>query len=224
MVSSFSAMQALFKRDVLLAFRNPSDLINPILFFVIIVTLFPLAISSNTNLLLKIGPGVIWVAALLSIMLSLGSLFHQDFEDGALEQMLLSPHPLSLLVLAKVLAYWLVAAMPLILVTPVLALMLHFSSTTLWVMMLTLLLGTPTLSFIGAIATALVVGLPRGGVLLSLLVIPLVIPVLIFAAGATSSVMNGLPYEAPLALLGALLALVATSAPIAIAAALRVGA
>jgi heme exporter protein B len=169
------------------------------------------------------APGIIWVAALLATMLSLDGLFRSDFLDGALEQMLLSPHPTSVLVLAKVVAHWLLTGLPLILMSPLLGILMHLPNEALPTLMATLALGTPVLSLIGAIGAALTVGLRRGGVLVSLLVLPLYIPVLIFAANAVASAAMGLGIEAQLSLLGALLGFALAFAPLATAAALRVG-
>jgi heme exporter protein B len=195
---------------------------NPLLFFVIVVTLFPMGISPETKILEAIAPGIIWVAALLAAMLSLDTLFRSDFEDGALEQILLSPHPAAVLVLAKVLAHWLVTGLPLILVAPLLGVLLALPGEAMWVLVATLALGTPVLSLVGAIGTALTVGLRRGGVLLSLLVLPLYIPVLIFGANAVGTAADGLPVIGQLYFLGALLVLSLTLAPLAIGAALRI--
>jgi len=172
--------------------------------------------------LASIGPGIIWVAALLATLLSLDSLFRSDHEDGSLEQILLMPQPLSVLVLGKIAAHWLATGLPLLLMAPVLGVLLHLETSTLGVLVASLALGTPVLSLVGAIGMALVVGLRRGGMLLSLLVLPLYVPVLIFGAGAVAQTQMGLPYAGQLALLGALLALALSLAPWACAAALRV--
>lgn len=216
------AFGALLRRDLTLAFRHRSQLANPLLFFTIVVTLFPLAVSPAPGLLSTIGPGVIWVAALLAAMLSLDSIFRSDYDDGTLEQLLLSPHPLSMLVVAKVLAHWLVTGLPLLLLAPLLGVLLHLKPAALVAMLSTLALGTPVLSLVGAIGVALTVGLRRGGVLLSLLVLPLYIPVLIFAASAVANAAAGLAIVGQLAFLGALLALAVALAPLAAAAALRI--
>ncbi len=217
-----AAFLALFRRDLTLAFRHRAEMANPLLFFVIVVTLFPMGISPETKILEAIAPGIIWVAALLAAMLSLDTLFRSDFEDGALEQILLSPHPAAVLVLAKVLAHWLVTGLPLILVAPLLGVLLALPGEAMWVLVATLALGTPVLSLVGAIGTALTVGLRRGGVLLSLLVLPLYIPVLIFGANAVGTAADGLPVIGQLYFLGALLVLSLTLAPLANGAALRI--
>ena len=218
----FGAFFALLRRDLLLAFRHRGELANPLLFFMIVVTLFPLGVTPEETLLRKMAPGVIWIAALLASLFSLENMFRSDFDDGALEQMALSPHPLSVLVLAKVLAHWLVSGLPMLLMAPLLALFLALPTPAVYALELTLLVGTPLLSLIGAIGVALTVGLRRGGVLLTLLVLPLYIPVLIFATNAVSAAGAGLPIEGQLYFLAALLALALTLAPLATAAALRI--
>ena len=220
--SVLSACFAIFKRDLILAYRSRQDLINPPLFFVIVVSLFPLGVSPDKDFLSMSGAGVVWVAALLATLLSLDSLFRADFDDGSLEQILLSPQPLFMLVLAKVVAHWSVSGLPLLLLSPILGVMMHLDADAIEMLMLTLLLGTPVLSLLGAIGAALTVGLRVGGVLLSLLILPLYIPVLIFGTGTVEAVSNGLPVSGYLAVLGALLALAATLSPIATAAALRI--
>ncbi|MDM8568347.1 heme exporter protein CcmB [Thiotrichales bacterium HSG1] len=222
MTSDLSACYILLKRDLTLAYRHQSELANPLLFFVIVISLFPLGISSESKILQGIAPGIIWVAALLAAMLSLDNLFRSDFEDGSLEQIALSSHSLSLLVLAKVLAHWLVAGLPLIILAPFLGVLLFLPENATLTLIATLALGTPILSLIGAIGVALTVGLRRGGVLLSLLVLPLYIPVLIFAAGAVNEAARGFPVAGQLYFLGALLSLSLTLSPFAIAAALRI--
>ncbi|ROR29479.1 heme exporter protein CcmB [Inmirania thermothiophila] len=216
------AFLAMLRRDLTLAYRHRGELANPLLFFVIVVTLFPLGVSPEAGLLARIGAGVIWVAALLAAMLSLDSIFRSDFDDGALEQMLLSPHPLSMLVLAKVAAHWLVTGVPLLVMAPLLGVLMRLPGEALGALVATLALGTPVLSLIGAIGVALTVGLRRGGVLVSLLVLPLYIPVLIFAASAVEAAAAGVPVTGQLYFLGALLALALSLAPFAAAAALRV--
>ncbi|MGX2038809.1 heme exporter protein CcmB [Methylocaldum sp. MU1018] len=213
---------ALLKRDLLLAFRHRGELANPLLFFLIVVTLYPLGVSPEEALLRKIAPGVIWIAALLAALYSLENMFRSDFDDGSLEQMLLTPYPLSLLVLAKVLAHWLVSGLPMLLLAPLLALFLSMPSPALAILELTLLIGTPLLSLIGSIGVALTVGLRRGGLLLTLLVLPLYIPVLIFATNAVSSAAAGMPVAGQLYFLAAMLVLAVTLAPLATAAALRI--
>jgi len=218
----FHAFSALLKRDLLLAFRHRGELANPLLFFLMIVTLYPLGVSPEVDVLRKIAPGVIWIAALLAALFSLENLFRSDFEDGALEQMLLSAQPLSLLVLGKVLAHWLVSGLPMLLMAPLLGLLLAMPMPAIVALMLTLALGTPLLSLVGAIGVALTVGLRRGGVLLTLLVMPLYIPVLIFATNAVTAAAAGLPIAGQIYFLASLLVLAVTLAPFAIASALRI--
>ncbi|OOF34910.1 heme exporter protein CcmB [Salinivibrio costicola] len=216
------AMWLTIRRELKVAFRQPADSLNPLWFFIIVITLFPLGVGPGPQLLQKIAPGVIWVAALLSALLSLERLFRDDYLDGSLEQMMLMPVPLPVLVIAKVIAHWLLTGLPLLLVSPVLALLLSLDSTSYQAVVLTLLLGTPTLSFVGAIGVALTVGLRKGGVLLSLLILPLYIPVLIFATSAIDMAALGADISGQLAILGAMLVGSITLAPFAIAAALRV--
>ncbi|PID41967.1 MAG: heme exporter protein CcmB [Proteobacteria bacterium] len=209
-------------RDLLLAFRRRQDLANPLLFFVIVVSLFPLGVSPDKAFLQEAGAGVVWVAALLSTLLSLDGLFRADYEDGSLEQIVLSPQPLFLIVLAKVLAHWLVSGVPLIFLAPVLGIMLHLDGDQIAILCLTLLIGTPVLSFIGAIGAALTVGLRVGGVLISLLVLPLYIPVLIFGTGTVQAVTDSISVSGYLAIMGAMLVLALTLSPVAAAAGLKI--
>lgn len=216
------AFALLLWRDLLLAYRRRTEMINPLLFFVLVTTLFPLGIGADPTLLREVAPGIIWVAALLAAMLSLDSVFRSDFEDGSLEQFLISAQPLSILVLAKVVAHWLITGLPLLIVAPLLGLLLDLPVASISTLLVTLALGTPVLSMIGAIGVALTVGLHRGGVILSLLVLPLYIPVLIFAANAVESAGAGLPIVAHLSLLTALLVLSTSLSPLATAAALKI--
>lgn len=218
----FTALGVLIRRDLLLALRRRAQILNPLVFFVIVVTLFPLGLGPEPNLLQKLAPGVLWVAALLSAMLSLEAMFHSDFEDGSLEQLLLAPQPVFITIIAKVLTHWLLSGLPLLLLAPLLALWLHLSPEAIVVLLASLALGTPVLSLIGAIGVALTVGLRRGGVLLSLLVLPLYIPVLIMGAGAVDAAASGLAAGAHLSILGALLLLALSLAPWAAGAALRI--
>ncbi|PEH72101.1 heme exporter protein CcmB [Edwardsiella tarda] len=213
---------AVIRRELRIAARSGAEIINPLWFFLIVVTLFPLSIGPEPQLLARIAPGIVWVAALLASLLSLERLFKDDFLDGSLEQLVLMPAPLTLTVLAKVVAHWLLTGLPLLILSPLVALLLSFNVATWQAVALTLLLGTPTLSFIGAIGVALTVGLRKGGVLLSLLVLPLYIPVLIFATSAIDAASMGMPIGGHLAILGAMLAGSMTLAPFAAAAALRV--
>lgn len=210
------------RRDLLLAMRRRSDVLTTLIFFVIVVSLFPLGVGPEMNMLRMMAPGVVWVAALLASMLSLGRMFSSDYLDGTLEQMLLSPQSLSLLVLGKALAHWLVTGVPLVLMAPVLGLQYNLPADALGVLTVSLLLGTPVLSLIGAIGAALTLGLRGGGVLVSLLVLPLYIPVLIFGAGAVEATSAGLGAGAHLSLLGAFLLVSLVLAPWAVAASLRI--
>lgn len=215
------AFWAIIRRDLLLAFRRRAEMANPLFFFVLVVTLFPLAVGAQPNLLKAMAPGVIWVSALLAALLSLDGLFRTDFEDGSLEQMLLSPHALSILVLGKIIAHWLVTGLPLLLVAPLLATFLGLPSQAMGTLWLTLILATPLLSLIGAIGVALTVGLRRGGMLLSLLVLPLYVPVLIFASGAVDRAASGLPVGAQLNILLAMLLAALVLVPLPTSAALK---
>ncbi|MDN3682618.1 heme exporter protein CcmB [Vibrio tapetis] len=217
-----SSMLTIVRRELLIAFRRQADILNPLWFFIIVVTLFPLSIGPEPNLLARIAAGIVWVAALLSALLSLERLFRDDYQDGALEQMMLMPIPLPLAVMSKVIAHWLLTGLPLILISPLLAILLSLDFNTWLAVVLTLLVGTPTLSFIGAIGVALTVGLQKGGVLLSLLILPLYIPILIFATSAIDAASLGMAYNGQLAVLGAMLAGAATLTPFAISASLRV--
>jgi heme exporter protein B len=210
------------KRDLLLAFRHKNDIVNPLAFFLMVAVLFPLGVSPEAKFLAQVAPGVIWVAALLATLLSMDGIFRTDFDDGSLEQMLVSPKSLIILVLAKVLSHWLISGFCLALMSPLLAMMLFLPAQGLSALMISLLLGTPTLSLIGAIGAGLTVGLRKGGILISLLVLPLYIPVLIFGAGAVQAATIGMPISGYLALLAAVLVLSIVLAPFAIAAALKI--
>ncbi|WP_075181374.1 heme exporter protein CcmB [Pantoea sp. 1.19] len=214
-------MRELLRRELCLASRHAGELINPLWFFLIVITLFALGIGPAPPLLARVAPGVVWVAALLASLLALERLFRDDLADGSLEQLLLLPTPLPLVVMIKVLAHWLVSGLPLLLLSPLVALLLSLDAAGWRAMALTLLLGTPTLSLLGAIGCGLTVGLRRGGVLQSLLMLPLAIPVLIFATAAMEAAALGLPIGGHLAMLGALLLISAMLAPFATAAALR---
>ncbi len=209
-------------RDLTLAWRRRADVLSTLFFFVIVVSLFPLGIGPEPKLLRAIAPGVVWVAALLASMLSLGRLFANDHQDGTLEQMLLTPQPLYLVVMGKVVAQWLVSEVPLVLIAPLVGVQFDLDPNTRLVLMVSLLLGTPILSFIGSIGAALTLGLRGGGVLIALLILPLYIPVLIFGSGAVDASIGGMSPQANLSLLAALLALSVVFAPWATAAALRI--
>lgn len=209
-------------RDLLLAWRRRSDVLSTVFFFVIVASLFPLGIGPETQLLRAIAPGVVWVAALLASMLSLSRLFANDYQDGTLEQMLITPQPLYLVVSGKILAHWLVAEVPLVVIAPVIGVQFDLSSDTLVILFVSLLIGTPILSLIGSIGAALTIGLRGGGVLIAVLILPLYIPALIFGAGAVDASVNGMSPNANLYLLAAFTVVSLVFAPWATAAALRI--
>jgi heme exporter protein B len=217
-----SLLAAIVRRDLLLAFRRRAELLTTLLFFIIVVSLFPLAVGPEAQLLRTMAPGILWVAALLASMLALGRLFAPDHADGTLEQMALSTEPLAVIVIGKILAHWLLSGMPLVLLSPVLALQYGLSSSAVLVLVISLLLGTPVLSLIGAIGAALTLGVRGGGVLVGVLVLPLYVPVLIFGAGAVGAEAAGVGVAAHLLLLGGALAASLALAPWATAAALRI--
>jgi len=220
--SSAAAFRGIVRRDLRLAARRRSEPLFTLGFFVVVASLFPLGLGPEPELLRRIAPGVLWVAALLASMLALGRMFGADYEDGTLEQLVLAPSPLVLSVGAKIVAHWLVSGLPLVLVSPLLALQYGLPGDVIAHLMLSLLIGTPVLSLIGAIGAALTLGLRGGGVLLALLVLPLYVPVLILGAGSVEMAGAGLEPDGQLLLLGALLVLAAAFAPWAIAAALRI--
>ena len=209
-------------RDLILAWRRRADVLSTVFFFVIVVSLFPLGIGPETQLLRTIAPGVVWVAALLASMLSLGRLFANDYQDGTLEQLLLTPQPLYLVVVGKVFAHWLIAEIPLVLIAPLLGLQFDLSNNTLLILFVSLLLGTPVLSLIGSVGAALTLGLRGSSVLISILVLPLYIPVLIFGAGAVEASVMGMSPQSHIYLLTAVSVLSLVFAPWAAAAALRI--
>lgn len=213
---------AALKRELLLVFRHRNDIINPLAFFLMVAVLFPLGVSPDPSFLAEVASGVIWVAALLACLLSIDGIFRSDYEDGSLEQMLVSSESLLLLVLAKVISHWLVTGFCLAIISPLVAMMFFLPEQGYSALILSLLLGTPTLSLMGAIGAALTVGLRKGGVLISLLVLPLYIPVLIFGAGTVQAGAMGLPIQGYLALLAAVLVLSVMLAPFAISAALKI--
>ena len=218
----FKALTAVIRRDLLIAFRRRASLMNPLLFYIIIVILFPLGVTPDTGFLSKLAPGVVWVTALLAGLLSMESVFRQDFDDGSIEQLFFSRHPPAVLILGKVAAHWLITGLPMLVVIPVMALLLHVPVQAVPALVTTVLLGTPILSLIAAVGVVLTAGLQGGGVLLGLLVLPLYIPVLIFATSAVSASINGLPYSGQLAFLAAGLILTLMLAPAAIYASLKI--
>jgi len=222
MSSTLSACGAVLRRDLTLVWRRRGDAANPLLFALMVVALFPFALGPESAQLQRIAPGVVFVAVLLAGLLALDTLFRGDYEDGSLEQLVLSPHPLPLLLACKIAVHWLTTALPLILISPLLGEMLHITPEARWLLPLGLLLATPLLSLIGAVCVALTVGMHRAGMLLALLVLPLYVPALIFGAGACMAAQAGLPYLAPLLWLSAALVLALVLAPLACAAALRI--
>lgn len=220
--STGAACVALLRRDFELVWRRRGDALNPLLFAIIVVSLFPFALGPEADVLARIAAGTIFVAVLLSGLLSLDSLFRSDLEDGSLEQIVLSPHPLALLLGCKIAVHWLTTALPLIVIAPLLALLLNLPDRVLPVLLAALALGTPLLSLIGAVCVALTIGMRRSGMLLTLLVLPLLVPVLIFGAGACNAAQLSLPYGAPMLWLGAWLVLALVLAPLAAAAALKI--
>ncbi|MBN8519176.1 MAG: heme exporter protein CcmB [Candidatus Accumulibacter phosphatis] len=216
------SIRAVIGRDLRLAMRRQADIVAAMFFFIIVVSLFPLGVGPEAAQLRRLAPGVLWVAALLATMLSLPRLFADDHRDGTLEQLALAPQPLALIVLGKVIAHWLVAGLPLVLLAPLLGIQFDLAGDALAVLTLSLLIGTPALSGIGAIGAALTLGVRGGGVLLSLLVLPLYVPVLIFGAGSVDATLSGLGPQAHLSLLGALALGGVFFAPWPTAAALRV--
>ena len=220
-MSLTTAFFAVIRRDLILAFRRRAEVANPVFFFILIVTLFPLGIGAQPKLPQAMAPGIIWVSALLAVMLSLDSLFRSDFDDGSLEQMLLSSHPLTILVFAKIIAHWMVTGLPLLLVAPLLAVFLGLPEQALGTLLITLVLATPVLSLIGSIGVSLTVGLRRGGMILSLLVLPLYVPVLIFASNAVEMAGNGLAVDAQINILIAIFFMSVVLAPLPAAAALK---
>lgn len=217
-----ATLRWMIQRDTILAWRTRAGVLSTLFFFVIVVSLFPLGVGPELIVLRTIAPGVVWVAALLASMLSLDRMFAHDYVDGTLEQLMLVPQPLSIVVLGKIIAHWLVTGAPLVLIAPVLGLQFDLPPKALVTLVCALLLGTPALSLMGAIGAALTLGLRGGGVLVSLLVLPLCIPVLIFGAGAVEASIMGASPEANLSLLGAVLVLALLFAPWTTAAALRI--
>lgn len=222
MASTGAACAALLRRDLLLAWRRRGDIAMPVLYALIVATLFPFALGPEEALLQRIAGGVILVTVLLAMLLALDAMFRGDIEDGSLEQLLLAPQPLALMLAIRIFAHWVTTALPLIVISPLLAGMLHLPTPVMGVLVVALLLATPLLSLIGAILVALTAGTRRSGMLLALMLLPLCVPVVIFAAGAVAAAQQGLPWVAPIAWLGAALVLALVLAPLACAAALRI--
>jgi heme exporter protein B len=221
-ISLSEVFRAILARDLRVAWRRKADVLTTLFFFVIVVSLFPLGVGPEKDTLREIAPGVVWVAALLAAMMSLARMFASDFADGSLEQMLLAPFPLGVLVLAKVAAHWLSTGLPLVLVAPVLGLQFDLPSDAIRTLMGSLLIGTAALSLIGAIGAALTLGVRGAGALVALLVLPLYIPILIFGAGAVVAAVNGMDTSGHFSLLGAMLMVAAVISPLATSAALRI--
>ena len=218
-----SAIKQSLYRELLIGFRRRGDLANPLVFFLGIILFVPLGISADNAVLASIAPGMIWIVSLLATLLSLDRLFQDDYEDGTLEQLVISGQPLYWLVLVKVLVHWFITGLPLTLLSPLLGIMMSLPTQGFLALLLSLLIGTACLSLIGAIGAALTVALARGGLVLSLIIIPLYIPILIFGSSVVRSAVDGLPFVGPLALMGAFLCIALLVAPLAIAGALKVG-
>ena len=223
MIKPRSAFWIILKRDLLLALRRRSEVFTVLFFFVVVISLFPLGVGTDDETLKRIAPGVVWIAALLASTLALDRLFSADYDDGTLERIVLAPSSLSVSVFAKILAHWLLTGLPLVLISPLVGLFYNVPINSIWVMMFVLLLGTPVLSMLGAIAAALTLGLRGGGVLVSLLVLPLYIPVLVYGAGAIStSMLEGVSIEPYILLLGAFSMLAIVFSPWVTATALKI--
>lgn len=217
-----SILLATVARELRVSIRNPAEILNPLVFFVIVISLFPLGVGPGESVLTRMAPGVIWVAALLSTLLSLDLMFRSDYDDGSLEQMAVSKEPLVLLVSGKILAHWLLTGLPLTLLSPVLGAMLFLNGDAIIALVISLLIATPVLSLLGAIGAALTVGLRKGGVLVAILILPLYVPVLILATAMVDAGSMASPYTGHMLWLGAILALSLSLAPIAAAASIRI--
>lgn len=214
---------ATLKKELMIGFRNRGDIANPLIFLLSVIVFVPLGISSNTTVLASLAPGMIWIVALLATLLSLDRLFQSDFDDGSLEQAIISGQSLYMMVIAKVIVHWLITGLPLTLLSPLLGVMMSLPENAYWPLLVTLLLGTGSLSLIGAIGAALTVALRRGGLLLSLIIMPLYIPVLVFGAGAVNNAVEGASAIAQISMLGGFVILSLVLAPLAAAGALKVG-
>jgi heme exporter protein B len=221
-MSYFHFYKTALRRELLMALRRLSDVANPLMFFVLVVALFPLGIGPDPKQLAQFAPGILWIVALLASLLATDGIFQSDYQDGSLEQMLISPLPLMLMVLAKVTAHWLLTGLPLTLISPLMALLLQLPTEGMLALMASLAIGTGVLSLLGAIGAGLTVGLKRGGVLVSLLILPLYIPVLIFGSGAVQAAVQGFAYQSHLAVLGGFLCIAVALAPFAISAGVRI--
>jgi heme exporter protein B len=221
-ITTFQAFKATLKRDLLIAYKRKNDMINPFMFFLIVASLFPIGISPDPDRLAEIATGVLWISALLASLLAMDNLFRSDYEDGSLEQLLLSPHPLYFLVLAKNISHWLVSGLPVALVSPLIAYMLNLPSESYFTLFITLLIGTPVLSLLGSIGVALTVGLGSRGLILAVIILPMSAPILIAGTLTVEQTLNGAPLAGYLAILGAMLFGSVSFAPLASAAALRI--
>jgi len=222
MISMHSIFLGTLKRDLKLAFRRRSELANPLVFFLVVITLFPFAFGANAELIKQLSAGMIWIAALLSSTLSLDSMFRSDYEDGSLDELILASTPLTVLVLAKITSHWLITGIPLVLISVFAGLTIALSAASILALCVTLLIGTPVLSLLGAITVGLTVGLRNAGMLLSLILLPLYMPVLIFSVIAVDNARAGLTYSAEIYFLSGILVLALTLCPLATAAAIRV--
>lgn len=220
--SGLSAFSATLKRDLLVAFKRRNDLLNPLMFFFIVVSLFPIGITPDRENLAEIAVGVLWVCALLASLLSLDNLYRSDFEDGSLELLIMSPHSLYFMVLAKILSHWLVSGVPLVLLSPILGYMLALPPEAYFTMIVTLIMGTPILSLLGSIGVALTVSLGSRGLILAMIILPMSVPILIAGTLAVGQAVDGNPVGGHLAIMGAMLAMAVSLAPLASAAALRI--
>ena len=220
--TTYEAFIATLKRDLLVAFKRKNDIVNPFMFFIIVCSLFPIGISPDPERLGEIAAGVLWISALLASLLAMDSLFRNDFEDGSLEQLLISPHPLYFLVLAKNIAHWLISGLPVVIISPVVAYMLSLPSDSYGTLFATLLIGTPVLSLVGSIGVALTVGLGSRGLILAVITLPMSVPVLIAGTLTIQETLNGASLVGHMAILGAMFIGSLTLAPLASATALRI--
>ncbi len=216
-----NAMCCVITRDLRLYFQRRGEYLIPLLFFTIVISLFPMGLGVDPKLLSRIAPAAIWIAVVLSLLMSLDSLFRQDYQEGSLEQFVLSPYPLSLLLLGKTIAHWIVIGIPLLILAPIFSLILQGSTTGLGVLVLTVMLGIPTLSLMGSIGAALTIGLPGGGLLLAVLVLPMMMPIVIFGTSAVTAAIGGMPFYSEIWLLLALFILALVAGPVALSAAVR---
>ena len=220
--TTIKAFQATLRRDLLIAYKRKNDVINPFMFFLIVATLFPIGISPDPDRLSEIATGVLWISTLLASLLAMDNLYRADYEDGSLEQLLLIPHPLFFMVMAKNVAHWLISGLPVVLVSPLIAYMLNLPAESFGTLFITLLLGTPVLSLLGSIGVALTVGLGSRGLILAVITLPMSVPVLIAGTLAVQQTLNGASLAGYVAIMGAMLLASISLAPLASAAALRI--